>query len=38
MSADPFVIVGAGHAARRTAEALLARDADAPIVMIGAER
>ncbi|HDR9047991.1 TPA: FAD-dependent oxidoreductase [Burkholderia vietnamiensis] len=38
MSADPFVIVGAGHAARRTAEALRARDADAPIVMIGAER
>ncbi|KVS07514.1 anthranilate 1,2-dioxygenase system ferredoxin--NAD(+) reductase [Burkholderia vietnamiensis] len=38
MSADPFVIVGAGHAAWRTAEALRARDADAPIVMIGAER
>ncbi|KWF97617.1 pyridine nucleotide-disulfide oxidoreductase [Burkholderia diffusa] len=38
MSADPFVIVGAGHAARRTAEALRARDADARIVMIGAER
>ncbi|KVE99639.1 anthranilate 1,2-dioxygenase system ferredoxin--NAD(+) reductase [Burkholderia vietnamiensis] len=38
MWADPFVIVGAGHAARRTVEALRARDADAPIVMIGAER
>ncbi|KVT89294.1 pyridine nucleotide-disulfide oxidoreductase [Burkholderia territorii] len=38
MSADPLVIVGAGHAARRTAEALRARDADARIVMIGAER
>ncbi|MBR8342816.1 anthranilate 1,2-dioxygenase system ferredoxin--NAD(+) reductase [Burkholderia ambifaria] len=38
MSTDPFVIVGAGHAARRTAEALRARDADARIVMIGAER
>ncbi|WP_175997933.1 anthranilate 1,2-dioxygenase system ferredoxin--NAD(+) reductase [Burkholderia stabilis] len=38
MSADPFVIVGAGHAARRTAEALRERDADARIVMIGAER
>ncbi|KWA19261.1 anthranilate 1,2-dioxygenase system ferredoxin--NAD(+) reductase [Burkholderia territorii] len=38
MLADPFVIVGAGHAARRTAEALRARDADARIVMIGAER
>ncbi|PHP86616.1 pyridine nucleotide-disulfide oxidoreductase [Burkholderia sp. AU18528] len=38
MSADPFVIVGAGHAARRTAEALRARDAAARIVMIGAER
>ncbi|AOI95805.1 anthranilate 1,2-dioxygenase system ferredoxin--NAD(+) reductase [Burkholderia sp. LA-2-3-30-S1-D2] len=38
MSGDPFVIVGAGHAARRTAEALRARDADARIVMIGAER
>ncbi|KWZ31207.1 anthranilate 1,2-dioxygenase system ferredoxin--NAD(+) reductase [Burkholderia anthina] len=38
MSADPFVIVGAGHAARRTAEALRARDAAACIVMIGAER
>ncbi|MCA8089473.1 FAD-dependent oxidoreductase [Burkholderia anthina] len=38
MSADPFVIVGAGHAARRTAEALRARDAEARIVMIGAER
>ncbi|KHK59898.1 pyridine nucleotide-disulfide oxidoreductase [Burkholderia sp. A9] len=37
MSADPFVIVGAGHAARRTAEALRARDTDARIVMIGAE-
>ncbi|MCA8241743.1 MULTISPECIES: anthranilate 1,2-dioxygenase system ferredoxin--NAD(+) reductase [Burkholderia] len=38
MSADPVVIVGAGHAARRTAEALRARDAAARIVMIGAER
>ncbi|KVD11442.1 pyridine nucleotide-disulfide oxidoreductase [Burkholderia ubonensis] len=38
MSADPVVIVGAGHAARRTAEALRARDADVRIVMIGAER
>ncbi|KVH39778.1 anthranilate 1,2-dioxygenase system ferredoxin--NAD(+) reductase [Burkholderia cepacia] len=38
MSADPFVIVGAGHAARRTAEALRERDAAARIVMIGAER
>ncbi|HIC7207763.1 anthranilate 1,2-dioxygenase system ferredoxin--NAD(+) reductase [Burkholderia stabilis] len=38
MSADPFVIVGAGHAARRTAEALRERDADARIVMVGAER
>ncbi|WJN73493.1 anthranilate 1,2-dioxygenase system ferredoxin--NAD(+) reductase [Burkholderia anthina] len=38
MSADPFVIVGAGHAARRAAEALRARDAAARIVMIGAER
>ncbi|AOJ34460.1 anthranilate 1,2-dioxygenase system ferredoxin--NAD(+) reductase [Burkholderia metallica] len=38
MSADPFVIVGAGHAARRTAEALRERRADARIVMIGAER
>ncbi|MGY4729573.1 anthranilate 1,2-dioxygenase system ferredoxin--NAD(+) reductase [Burkholderia pyrrocinia] len=38
MSADPFVIVGAGHAARRTAEALRERDAAVRIVMIGAER
>ncbi|OXI31573.1 pyridine nucleotide-disulfide oxidoreductase [Burkholderia sp. AU16741] len=38
MSADPFVIVGAGHAARRTVEALRERDAAARIVMIGAER
>ncbi|KVN96038.1 anthranilate 1,2-dioxygenase system ferredoxin--NAD(+) reductase [Burkholderia ubonensis] len=38
MSADPVLIVGAGHAARRTAEALRARDADVRIVMIGAER
>ncbi|AOJ77741.1 anthranilate 1,2-dioxygenase system ferredoxin--NAD(+) reductase [Burkholderia ubonensis] len=38
MSADPVVIVGAGHAARRTAEALRARDPDVRIVMIGAER
>ncbi|WDR98844.1 anthranilate 1,2-dioxygenase system ferredoxin--NAD(+) reductase [Burkholderia ambifaria] len=38
MSTDPIVIVGAGHAARRTAEALRARDADTRIVMIGAER
>ena len=32
------MIVGAGHAARRTAEALRERDAAARIVMIGAER
>ncbi|RQR67595.1 pyridine nucleotide-disulfide oxidoreductase [Burkholderia sp. Bp9126] len=38
MSTDPIVIVGAGHAARRAAEALRARDADARIEMIGAER
>ena len=38
MSADPIVIVGAGHAARRAAEALRARDADVRITMIGAER
>ncbi|PCE33788.1 anthranilate 1,2-dioxygenase system ferredoxin--NAD(+) reductase [Burkholderia ubonensis] len=38
MSADPVVIVGAGHAARRTAEALRAHDPDVRIVMIGAER
>ncbi|NTZ81561.1 pyridine nucleotide-disulfide oxidoreductase [Burkholderia metallica] len=38
MSGDPFVIVGAGHAARRTAEALRERNAAARIVMIGAER
>ncbi len=38
MSADPIVIVGAGHAARRAAEALRARDANARIVMVGAER
>ncbi|OJA46307.1 anthranilate 1,2-dioxygenase system ferredoxin--NAD(+) reductase [Burkholderia ubonensis] len=38
MSADPVLIVGAGHAARRTAEALRARDPDVRIVMIGAER
>jgi anthranilate 1,2-dioxygenase ferredoxin reductase subunit len=38
MSADPIVIVGAGHAARRAAEALRARDTDVPVVMIGAER
>ncbi|KVT44799.1 anthranilate 1,2-dioxygenase system ferredoxin--NAD(+) reductase [Burkholderia ubonensis] len=38
MSADPVLIVGAGHAARRTAEALRVRDPDVRIVMIGAER
>ncbi|KWD71564.1 anthranilate 1,2-dioxygenase system ferredoxin--NAD(+) reductase [Burkholderia ubonensis] len=38
MSADPVLIVGAGHAARRTAEALRARNPDVRIVMIGAER
>lgn len=38
MSNEPIVIVGAGHAARRAAEALRARDANVPIVMIGEER
>ncbi|WP_186236357.1 NAD(P)/FAD-dependent oxidoreductase [Burkholderia gladioli] len=37
MSADPVVIVGAGHAARRAAEALRERDAALPIVMLGEE-
>ncbi|MDE1180483.1 anthranilate 1,2-dioxygenase system ferredoxin--NAD(+) reductase [Paraburkholderia sp.] len=37
MSSKPFVIVGAGHAARRAAESLRERDADVRIVMIGAE-
>ncbi|CAL8481297.1 anthranilate 1,2-dioxygenase system ferredoxin--NAD(+) reductase [Caballeronia sp. S22] len=38
MSSKPYVIAGAGHAARRAAETLRARDADAHIVMIGDER
>ncbi|WP_248323029.1 anthranilate 1,2-dioxygenase system ferredoxin--NAD(+) reductase [Caballeronia sp. Sq4a] len=38
MSSKPYVIVGGGHAARRAAETLRARDADAHIVMIGDER
>lgn len=37
MSTEQHVIVGAGHAARRAAETLRARDADARIVVIGAE-
>jgi anthranilate 1,2-dioxygenase ferredoxin reductase subunit len=37
MSTEPFVIIGAGHAARRAAETLRARDSEARIVMIGAE-
>ncbi|MBU9598004.1 anthranilate 1,2-dioxygenase system ferredoxin--NAD(+) reductase [Burkholderia multivorans] len=37
MSTRPFVIVGAGHAARRAAESLRERDAHASIVMIGNE-
>ncbi|WP_323122026.1 anthranilate 1,2-dioxygenase system ferredoxin--NAD(+) reductase [Burkholderia alba] len=37
MSADPYLIVGGGHAARRAAEALRERCATARIVMIGAE-
>ncbi|SDR48745.1 3-phenylpropionate/trans-cinnamate dioxygenase ferredoxin reductase subunit/anthranilate 1,2-dioxygenase ferredoxin reductase subunit [Paraburkholderia fungorum] len=37
MSTDRHVIVGAGHAARRAAETLRARDPGAHIVMIGAE-
>ncbi|MGN4137197.1 FAD-dependent oxidoreductase, partial [Burkholderia gladioli] len=37
MSADPVVIVGAGHAARRAAEALRERDAALPILMLGEE-
>ncbi|VXC69564.1 Anthranilate 1,2-dioxygenase system ferredoxin--NAD(+) reductase component [Burkholderia sp. 8Y] len=37
MSSKPYVIVGAGHAARRAAETLRARDAEADIVMIGDE-
>ncbi|WP_244818385.1 anthranilate 1,2-dioxygenase system ferredoxin--NAD(+) reductase [Caballeronia sp. Lep1P3] len=35
--AKPFVIVGAGHAARRAAETLRERDGSAHIVMIGDE-
>lgn len=38
MSNEPYVIVGAGHAARRAAEALRERDAEVRIVMLGAER
>jgi anthranilate 1,2-dioxygenase ferredoxin reductase component len=37
MSSKPFVIVGAGHAARRAAEVLRERDGNAHIVMIGDE-
>lgn len=37
MSTEQYVIVGAGHAARRAAEALRERDASAKIVMIGDE-
>ncbi|MFM0088863.1 FAD-dependent oxidoreductase [Paraburkholderia sediminicola] len=37
MSNKRHVIVGAGHAARRAAETLRARNADVQIVMIGAE-
>ncbi|MFM0363107.1 anthranilate 1,2-dioxygenase system ferredoxin--NAD(+) reductase [Paraburkholderia sediminicola] len=37
MSTEPFVIIGAGHAARRAAETLRAHDSEARIVMIGAE-
>ncbi len=38
MSSDPYVIVGAGHAARRAAETLRERAPDARIVMLGEER
>ncbi|SAL54601.1 FAD-dependent pyridine nucleotide-disulfide oxidoreductase [Caballeronia sordidicola] len=37
MSSESYVIVGAGHAARRAAETLRDRDAQAHIVMIGEE-
>jgi anthranilate 1,2-dioxygenase ferredoxin reductase component len=37
MSADPYLIIGGGQAARRAAETLRARDAHAPIVLVGAE-
>jgi anthranilate 1,2-dioxygenase ferredoxin reductase component len=37
MSSKPFVIVGAGHAARRAAESLRERRAEVRVVMIGAE-
>ncbi|MGQ7932350.1 anthranilate 1,2-dioxygenase system ferredoxin--NAD(+) reductase [Paraburkholderia sp. D1E] len=37
MSREPFMIVGAGHSARRAAETLRERDPHANIVMIGAE-
>ncbi|WP_144113196.1 anthranilate 1,2-dioxygenase system ferredoxin--NAD(+) reductase [Paraburkholderia sp. BCC1886] len=37
MSREPYVIVGAGHAARRAAETLRALNEDARVVMIGAE-
>ncbi|MDR5806583.1 anthranilate 1,2-dioxygenase system ferredoxin--NAD(+) reductase [Caballeronia sp. LZ001] len=37
MSSESYVIVGAGHAARRAAETLRERDAQAYIVMIGDE-
>jgi anthranilate 1,2-dioxygenase ferredoxin reductase component len=37
MSTKPFVIVGAGHAARRAAESLREKDQHAAIVMIGDE-
>lgn len=37
MSNERHVIVGAGHAARRAAETLRARDADVEIVMVGEE-
>lgn len=37
MSSEPLVIVGAGHAARRAAETLRARDEHTRIVMIGSE-
>lgn len=36
-TADPYLIAGGGHAARRAAETLRERDAAARIVMIGAE-
>ncbi|MFW2400162.1 FAD-dependent oxidoreductase, partial [Burkholderia pseudomallei] len=36
-TADPYLIAGGGHAARRAAETLRERDPAARIVMIGAE-